>query len=147
MVRLCRSRLQTNKSEKIFELLFQTVGKSKNKSEFNALIDSLLSPTEKIMVAKRLAIMYLLLNNKTSITICSVLKVSKATVAKFSLLLQENDGVLIHFLTSIKQNKELNKTFESIFLDTFFSPGIPGTHWASAWKRKNANEREINEGL
>jgi len=99
------------------------------------------------MIAKRLAVMYLLLNKKDTGTICSVLKVSKGTVAKYALLLQQNNGILSQSLIQMIKNRKLKKYFEDLFIDIFLTPGTPNINWKTAWKIQKKSKIEAKEGL
>lgn len=97
MVHLSRFELKENQLKKIFDLFFKVVGNRDDKEEFENVIADLLSQPERIMIAKRLAIIYLLQKNIEVINICMALKVSKATVytllnrnCNFKLKLFEN---------------------------------------------------------
>lgn len=58
--------------DKTFRLFFEIVGNRKNRNEFFLVSSELLSPTERIMLGKRIAIVYLLLKD-----------IDKAVIRKF----------------------------------------------------------------
>lgn len=71
------------------------------------------------MIAKRVAIIYLLLKNINQRTICQVLKVSSGTVAKYSLILEKSQGVAPAFLRLMRNERLIN------FLEEVFDTLLP----------------------
>lgn len=145
MVRLSRFKLSNQQLEKLFSLFFEVVGKNKNKKEFQNIITDILSPTERVMIAKRIAIMYLLMKGIDNRTICYVLKVSSATVAKFAILAEKSVGVIPLFKKMLV-NEKIVEFFQEVF-NSFFAPGVPGVNWKAAWKRKIDLERKKALGM
>lgn len=80
---------------KIAETLLEAVSQLRTKSEVADFLQDLLSPVEKIMISKRLAIAVLLLKGWEYPAIKDFLKVSNATVAKISIILKDNVGYKI----------------------------------------------------
>lgn len=145
MVRLSRLKLEDKVLNKLSVLLFEVIGKTNDQNKFSAIMRDLLSPSERIMLAKRIAIIYLLLKKVDYLTICDVVKVSPSTVAKFSLLLEKSEEVSQTFSSILRQEKILNFV-EGIFND-LFAPGTMGVNWSNAWRRKNEFERKQNQGI
>lgn len=145
MVRLSRFKLSDVQLEKLFSLFFEIVGKNKNKADFQKIISDILSSTERIMIAKRIAIMYLLMKQIDHRTICLVLKVSTATVAKFAVVMEKSIGVIPLF-NKMLQNEKIIEFFVDVF-NSFFAPGVYGVNWKSAWERKIAQERKKAFGM
>lgn len=77
---------------KMYETLWEAISQLKSKTDVQSFINDLLSPPERTMVAKRLAIATLLSRNYNYETIMNVLKVSSTTISKVSLLLNQNNG-------------------------------------------------------
>lgn len=145
MVRLSRFKLSNEQLEKLFNLFFEIVGKNKSKTEFQKIIADILSPPERIMIAKRIAIMYLLMKQIDHRTICLVLKVSTGTVAKFAVLMEKSVGVVPLFKKMLR-NEKIVEFFQDVFT-SFFAPGVPGINWKAAWERKIALERKKALGM
>ena len=87
MVRNSRFVLSEDLLEKIFDLFFEVMGNTSSKNEFRKIFFDLLTPAERIMLAKRVAIIYLLLKKIEYYNICDRLKVSSATVSRIALLM------------------------------------------------------------
>jgi len=63
MVRNSRFLLQKDLLDKLFNLFFEVMGKKSSKEEFMKVVFDLLSPAERIMVAKRVAIILISVKN------------------------------------------------------------------------------------
>ena len=142
---ISRNKVDDEVLEKLFSLFFEVVGKRENKEEFQRLINDVFSSTERIMVAKRIAIIYLLTKNIDYRIICEVLKVSASTVFKFRLLTEESKGI-VPILKKILRGENISQFFEEILL-TFNRPGKYGVNWSQAWKDKMAFERKKETGI
>lgn len=145
MVRNSRFQLDDNILEKLFNLFFEVVGKKSDKDEFREVMIDLLSPAERIMISKRIAIIYLLLKKIDYYNICEVLKVSAATVAKFSLLMEKSQGIVPTFKTIVTKEK-VGEFLEDLF-NTLYAPGVPGINWKAAWERKRDLQRRKIYGM
>ncbi|PIP14678.1 hypothetical protein COX47_03855, partial [Candidatus Roizmanbacteria bacterium CG23_combo_of_CG06-09_8_20_14_all_35_49] len=120
MTRISRYPVKEEVLEKLFELFFKTVGNKENSKDFYEVINDLLSPTERVMIAKRIAIIFLLIKNIEFQNICQVLKVSSSTVSKFSLL-KEKESPIIKNLQGFIIKDEFYDFFLD-FLNTLFPP-------------------------
>ncbi len=145
MARISRNKVKDEVLEKLFDLFFEIVGKKSNKAEFGKIVSDILSPTERIMIAKRIAIVYLLLKDIDYHNICFALKVSLATVAKFKLLMEKSDGVVPAFKTILAKDKI--STFLDDFFNTLYHPGVYGINWKLAWQRKRESEQKKTFGI
>lgn len=144
MARVSRFKLKDAALEKIFRLFFEVVGRKNNIEDFQKVINDILSPNERVMISKRVAIIYLLLKGIEYNIICDVLKVSPSTVAKFSLLLEKSEGIKEAFqrmLLSDKMSLMINEIFDFII-----PPGTYGASWSAAWDRKKDIRREKTRG-
>lgn len=129
----------------MFNIFYEVVGKTRSKVDFFSLVDEVISPVEKIMIAKRIIIMYLILRNIDQRTICMTLKVSSGTVAKFSLLLANNSHVRKK-LDSMVTIDSMKLLFEEL-ISSIFAPGTIGTDWKGAWRNKLEVERKKATGI
>ncbi|MBI4009089.1 hypothetical protein HY357_02555 [Candidatus Roizmanbacteria bacterium] len=145
MARISRFKLKDHVLEKLFTLFFEVVGKKYSKDEFQKVIRDLLSPVERVMIAKRIAIVYLLLKGIDYKIICDVLKVSSATISRYNLLLEKSDGLVPSFKVIISSDKV--KLFLEELFNTLFPPGAYGVNWKTAWQRKFELERKKIEGI
>lgn len=80
MTRVSRRPLRKDIEERMFQIFWQAFAELKNENDVFDFLEDLLSPAEKIMLAKRLAVAVLLEKGWTYPEISSTLKVSTATV-------------------------------------------------------------------
>lgn len=81
--------LPVDKKQKVLLELCYALAMVKSLSDVAKLLGDLLSEQEIQMIAKRLQIAKLLLNDKTYVEICDEIKVSQGTVARVNLWLQQ----------------------------------------------------------
>lgn len=107
-------RLTSQKiSKRLPELLIETIVNCSSKDHTREFLDDFLTPTEKIMLGKRLAIAVLLLKDYDYATISQLLKVSSATIGKIVNLLRFSDGGL-----KMMAEKQLNKdNWKNLFFE------------------------------
>ncbi len=145
MVQISKYKLKENVLEKLFSLFFEVVAKQKDKQQFEKILIDLFSETERIMIAKRIAVIYLRLKHIDQRTICKVLKISSSTCAKYSRLMEKSDGIVPQFNKMLRE-----ETLGNFLIEVFneiFAPGVYGTNWSASWKRKNEQERKKREGI
>lgn len=108
MTKVSRRFLDKELENTIFEVFLKTIVDIKTITEAENFIEDLLSPTEKIMLVKRLAIAVLLTKGKTYEYIDQTLKVSRATIMNVSLWLKHGKGGYRRVVESIlkAQSKE-----------------------------------------
>jgi len=146
MARVSKYKLRDEVLEKLFELFFQIIGNQDDRNEFNEIINGIFSYNERIVFAKRIAIIYLLIKNIDSHNICMALNVSSSTVAKFKLLIEnKQDGLVRAFDNIIFRDK--TKEIIDDFFNTIFAPGKYGVNWKIAWERKRESERKKQFGI
>ncbi|MCL4364337.1 Trp family transcriptional regulator [Patescibacteria group bacterium] len=132
MTRISRFPVENNVLEKLYYLLFEVISFIDDEEEFSAIINELFSPTEIIMVAKRVTIIYLLMKRIDYVNICDVLKVSSKTVAKFHSIMKQKNAIT-NSLKGIVKNEKIKDFFEELFRR---EPGAYGVNWQSAWEQK-----------
>ena len=105
-----------------------------------------MSPTEKVMLAKRITCLYLL-NKKVSIRECSdILKLSTSTVGKYSIFLLKSPQIKNILIKMLKEENFL-RLIDTIINEYLQPPGSVGRHWASAGKEKVAHEQRKRSPL
>lgn len=117
--------------QRILEIFLKSLVKIETNDEAQQFIKDFLSPTEQIMLAKRLAIAFLLEQNYEFREISRILRVSLTTIARVSLM-RKIGGVgyqkIIHKLLNEEQLKEfLGNIAES--LTGLMSAGKGSTTW------------------
>lgn len=145
MVRITPYNVKPEAYKKVFDIFYEVVSNNKDKEEFNQIFLELLSPAERIMIAKRIAIIYLLMKNIDYQIICKVIKVSSATVSKYRLLMEDSKGI-VPALKSLVMIEKVTLVFEEFF-NEIFHPGLYGISWSAAWQSKRELERKKEEGI
>ena len=131
MIKLSYLKIKEEDYNKIFSIFYKVIGETENKDEFNRILIDLLTPAERIMLIKRIAVIYLLLKDIDYLTICRVLKVSNGTVSKYRFLMEDSKGIVPVIKKMIK-NEKIWLFFEEIFSEIFY-PGLPGISWTASW--------------
>jgi len=140
MVNISKRPVDEKKLFKLYQLLFEVINNVEDKDEFFELIKDVLTPVEQIMIAKRIAIIYLLTKHVEQVAIAEYIKVSRATVSKFNLLFYEKKTRLIKIIESFLKNEKIGHFFEDLFADIFIQPGLKIGHWQSYWDHKRRQE-------
>jgi Trp operon repressor len=145
MVQISKARLDDRVLDKIFDLFFKVMASSSDKKLFKLISEDIFSPTERIMIAKRITIMYLVLRGINQRTISQVLRVSSATVAKFAILTEKSHGIT-QALEKTLMTEDLKDSLLGIF-NSIFPPGTYGINWKAAWERKKIYSRKKTQGI
>ena len=124
MSQVSRRILNKQVEEKVFETLWEAISQVRDKKEIQSFLGDLLSPTERVMIAKRLAIAVLLLKGRSYETIKDFLKVSTETVAKISIILKINNGYKIAINKVIRT--EAGRQFWQDIEDLLYRLSSPG---------------------
>lgn len=144
MTRISKKYIKEEIIMKLYRLFFEVFSRSNNQEGFLSLINDLLSSTEKIMIAKRIGIIYLLIKKVDYRTIAETLKVSTATVLFYSVIFQEKQTKMVNTIKQmLKQEKVLN-FLDDLFADIFIQPEIYIGHHQRKWEhKKRQEERKI----
>src|SRR3989339_91783 len=143
MTRISKYRVEDKVLKKLYFLMFEIISNMDEEERFKGIMNELLSPTEKIMIAKRVAIIYLLMKNIDYLIISDVLKVSSTTIAKFHMIMIDGKEIK-SILEGLIGNEKIKDFFEELF---FREPGTYGVNWKSAWRQKFEIERKKLVGI
>src|SRR3989338_4800231 len=88
MPQVSRRLIRKNIEDQIQKILNQSITLCDSSSLSSEFTEDLFTPTEKIMLAKRIAIAYLLIKGYSYTTIESTLKVSDSTIGYIALILK-----------------------------------------------------------
>jgi len=124
MPQVSKRKVNQDIETKMYETLWQAISNLKSASDIQTFLDDLLSPTEKTMLAKRLAIAALLLRKYDYQAIMDLLKVSSATVSKVVLTLNLKNGykIAINKIARSEATREFWKDIENLVF-RMSSPG------------------------
>lgn len=115
MPHLSKGRLTQKLQSELLQTFKTVLRRIKTNSEVEFFLSSLLSETERMMLAKRLAIVVLLEENVPETTIAEILQVTRETVNRIGLLSQiKGEGYKIA-LRKLNEEKALS-TFKKFLL-------------------------------
>jgi uncharacterized protein YerC len=148
MAQVSRWPLKKEVWEKIFDLFLHSLVKLNRKNELSLFIHDLLSPTERVMLAKRLAIALLLSKGHSYPVIRGKLHVTSSTIAKVNRQLQEGKGGLGIALNKIfaLQNKEMLGEELKDLLDQK-PPGYYRSEWGRRKRKRRLKIKEIKDSF
>ena len=120
MSQVSRRPLKKDVQERIFDILTDSILNINRTDDVYSFIQDLLSPTEQLMIAKRIAIAFMLHKGYNQRTISNALKVSVTTVNKVNNVLQiSGKGYrrVIQSIISKDKQKEFWKQIEDFILE------------------------------
>jgi len=123
-------------ADRIFDVFIKTLVMVKNKNEADDFADDLFSPTEKIMLAKRIAIAFLLIKGYQYREIRTILKVSLTTIGSVSLSLKYGKGGYVRIINRIAKEEKLEEFFKNITEKLLSVPAASGKGGA-VWRYLN----------
>lgn len=145
MVRMSKYSVKAVVIDKISELMFEVLGKANNKQKFINSVNEVLSPVERLMVGKRLLIMYLVFIGISYDVICGAVKVSRATVSKFVYILDRSVAIKNAFL-SIAAKDRVHKTINEL-MSSVFEPGLSMGSWKNSSQFKRRIQEQKRQGI
>ncbi|MEK7634213.1 MAG: Trp family transcriptional regulator [Patescibacteria group bacterium] len=147
MVNISRRQLPEELLEKIYELFFQIFNKFETKQSFFTLMDDFFTPKEKILLAKRITIIYLLIKKIEQRNIADFLKVSTSTVCKYALLLENKDSEMVKIMEEIIKKEKIFDFIDNLLADFLIQPGLKIGHWDLYWQHRRKKERKQTYGM
>lgn len=138
MTQVSRRYLPPKVSGQIFDMFLSTLTSLSSPSSVNNFIEDLLSPTEQIMLGKRLAIAYMLQKGYTQRDIVETLKVGLATVNKISLRMKTKGNGYTMVITNMLKIQKVSDFFDKVEekLDHLLPP--KGANWSAHYSRTHA---------
>ena len=109
MSQVSRNPLSKESNYEIQAALWWLLARLDNDSDIRNFLNSLLTKTEKIMLAKRLAIAFLLSKNYNYRDISDALKVSTTTVARIKEAMDKTEESFEFFIGKLEKRNELKK--------------------------------------
>ena len=133
-------------ADRIFEIFLKTFVEIKNKEIADQFISDLLTPTEKIMLAKRLAIAFLLEKNYDYRTIQKIIKVSTGTITSVNTVLQHGSEGYKKLVLKIMREEKLIGLLEDAVVKLLSAPSTleKGTGTWSYLKRQAEKKKREN---
>lgn len=114
MTQVSRNPLGKETNNEIQATLWWLLARLNSDLDIRNFLDGLLTKTEKIMLAKRLSIAFLINKGYAYRDICDVLKVSIATVCRIKEMMEKNNGDYEIFIKKLEKREELKKFSEQV---------------------------------
>jgi len=146
MAQVSKYPLRKEIEERIFEVLLKTIADLKKPEEVDEFLEDFLSPVEKIMLAKRLAIVVLLGKGYDYRGIREILKVTPGTVSGVNLKLKYGGRGYKRVVEKLLQEEKIEKLFEKIDEVLFQTLPPKGKSWRE-WGRKKWLAKAKNNRL
>lgn len=113
--------------ERLFENFWEMFADIKNVKDIRVFLDDFLSPTEKMMLAKRMAIAILFSKGYDHRTISSMLKVSTTTVNNIARYLNSKTAGYQLLIKKYAQKESIKRFIQE--LERYFYRLQPGQHF------------------
>lgn len=135
MTQLSKRYLPPNVQKRMYEILIKAISKARLENDVINFLTDLLSLTEQAMLAKRLAIAYLLVENKyTRREISKILKVSLTTIQRVSLTLNIQGTGYRKIVQSLVKDEKIEEFMNKIA--TIITSVPPkGRNW-NEWRKE-----------
>lgn len=146
MTQVSKRVIQQKVQDRIFTLFVVSILKCNSEEIAVSLIEDLLTPTERIMLSKRLSIAYMLLKGYDYNSISNILKVSRTTIGKVSYWLKEKGNGMRIVIEKIQKDESIRHILEEVqdsVADLMLS--APGQNWSKSksmlWKSRRARKK------
>lgn len=113
-MQVSKSKLQKETEEKMFLIFFQTMADLKDINEASSFLNDFLTKTEKISLAKRLMIAYLLESGRSYKYIKNNIRVSSATIANVDKMMAQGNKGFTLALKKIIADEWANQTVKKV---------------------------------
>lgn len=126
--------------KRVFEVFLNTIKDLKTNNDVDNFLEEFLSPTEKIMLAKRLSIAVLLSKDYDIRSISHILKVAKNTIVKVNLLIKHKKGFIYNLVIKINKDQKFTEFWSN--LEYEIKKGIIPTTYGNWSQRRRIVEKE-----
>ncbi len=123
MTQVSRIPLSSEIEQRIFEIFLTSLSELRTKEEVEKFITDLLSPTERIMLSKRLSIAFLLQKGFDQRKIARILKVSLTTINRVSIAFKIGGNGYRRVIDKIIKGEKLDEFLYKI--DDFIKEVVP----------------------
>lgn len=148
MPHISRQRVNKRIWDKVSDLFLEAVAGAKNKKEAEVFVTGFLTPTERVMLAKRFAVFFLLEKRVNFEEIKEILKVTPATISRVNLWRQTLTEQQRKFVHRILFKREVKHSLVDAIKEIHYSAPPPkGADWKEWGKRKHRWEMERQEAL
>lgn len=140
MTQVSRRPLHKDVEKRIHEIFISSLAKVRVADEVYRFANDLLSPIEQKMLAKRIAIAFMLYKGYNQRSICHILKVSMGTVSRVSYKLQYGDKGYGRVINKIVASEKMGEFFQKI--DDLIGDILPpkGRSWSEYRREQWVNK-------
>ena len=124
MTHVSRKKLDNKVLTKILDFLVISLADIKNQEEMSGFLGSFFTETERLMLAKRLGIAYLLSEGLSEDRICEVLSIGKPTVSRIKLWMKTDGKGYEIALKALRKNENFEE-FKQVFIDIIYKMTHP----------------------
>jgi len=142
MTQVSRRFLDKKTQEYIFQTFISSATKLSSPNLTQAFLQDLLTPTEQIMLSKRLCIAYMLEKHYPQRAIADTLKLSTTTITRVSTTLKSHGNGYKKVISLMLTDDKIGDFFDK--LDTLIGKLIPppkSGNWKAYYANKRAYER------
>lgn len=140
MTQISRIPIRKEIEKRMFEVFLESIAMVRTPDQVEKLVTDLLSPTEKVMLAKRLSIALLLYKQYDQRLISKLLRVGLETVSKVSRALKTGTGGYGMVTASILKQEKYQNFLQKI--DDLLADLFPPRHrnWTN-WRKERWQEK------
>lgn len=139
MTMVSKYKLRPEVWDRIFNLFSESLLNIRNKNRFDTFLNDFLSPTEKIMLAKRFAMAVLLTKGNNYEEIKRILHVTSATIAKMNIHIKYGEKGINEVIENVLKRENTKLIWEEI--QSLFDVPIKGLP-LSEYHKKVAKRKE-----
>ena len=140
MAQVSKYPIHKSVEKRMFEIFISTISHLRNNDEIDEFLKDFLSPIEKIMLSKRLAIAVLLAKGYTYPTIGSILRVTPGTIAGVSLSFKYSGKGYKKMVEKILSDEKKDNFWQKIEDVLAKIPNSKGSSWV--YQRKKYEEQK-----
>ena len=143
MTQVSRRYLDVNTQKRIYDIFVDVIRDVQSSSEVQFLLEDFFTPTERVMLPKRLCIAFLLIKGYDHRSITSYLKVSFTTINRVSTALKIGGKGYTLVLNRLQKRERIESLFKQIeegivsMLDSIGGP-------SKVWKNIQSEQRRRN---
>ena len=146
MARISKKLINEETLTKIYRLFYEVFSRYESKEDFLLILEDILSPTEKVMIAKRIGIIYLLIKKADYRDISDLLRESSATVVFYAAIFYKRNSRVVNIINNMLKKEKVLNFLDDLFADLMIHPGIYKSHWQMHWDHKRKQEERKTLG-
>lgn len=146
MPQVSKRYLPEEKLEKIYKLFFDLITNVEDVDEAKEVITEILTKTEQVIIAKRIACFYLIYKKVSSIEISEAIKLSISTVTHYQYIF-ENSKIIKEFLKRKLTQEKITNILKDVFVELWYGMPRKGSDWKYNKKQYYKHKRELREPI